>query len=62
MSLLEDMRKEKRENVYKATQEGLANCKHCDGDYVRNQVIIIEDEKSCPYCKNPEYKTYYYQN
>jgi hypothetical protein len=62
MSLLEEMMAQRRLRVAKDMRDGLANCKHCDGDYVENQVIIIEDEKSCPYCKNPEFKTYYHRD
>lgn len=62
MSLLEDMRKERRAQILKDTREGLAFCNQCDGEYTDIQTITIEDEKSCPHCKNPENKTYYHQD
>jgi hypothetical protein len=60
MSILDTMRKERHERWLRDWSEGLASCYHCDEDYINAQVIVIDDEKSCPHCKNPERKTYYY--
>jgi hypothetical protein len=60
MSLLEQLVGERLKRELKDSREGLAFCNHCDAEYTDAQVITIEDEKSCPECKNPEKKTYYY--
>jgi hypothetical protein len=58
--LLENMRKERRERWLRDWSDGLASCYYCDKEYTDAQVIIVEEEKSCPHCKVPEHKMYYY--
>lgn len=59
-SLLEQLVAKRHARHLKELREGLAYCNHCGGEYTDAQVIVIEDEKSCPNCKKPEMKTYYY--
>lgn len=40
--------------------DGLAYCYHCGEEYTDAQSIVHNEEKSCPHCKEPENKTYYY--
>lgn len=60
LSILDKARQEKKKLWLSNWSEGLAYCYHCDQEYTDAQVIVHEDEKSCPQCKNPERKTYYY--
>jgi hypothetical protein len=53
-------RQEKKKLWLSNWSEGLAYCYHCDHEYTDAQAIEHKDEKSCPNCKNPERKTYYY--
>jgi hypothetical protein len=57
---LDDARKRKHESWLRDWANGLAHCLECDHEYTNAQVIVIEDEKSCPSCKSPENKKYYY--
>ena len=31
-----------------------------DEEYTDAQIIVVNEEKSCPHCKEPEHKYYYY--
>jgi predicted Zn-ribbon and HTH transcriptional regulator len=59
-SLLNERKKEANRRWFKDWGEGLAYCNECDHEYTDLQAVIIEEESSCPSCKNPERKTYYY--
>ena len=59
-SVLNERIKESRRRWLKDWGEGLAYCYHCDHEYTDLQAVIIDEELSCPGCKNPERKTYYY--
>lgn len=50
----------RRRQWIKDWSEGLASCLECDHDYTDAQIVVINDEKSCPNCKKPEHKKYYY--
>ena len=39
---------------------GLAYCNMCNHEYADLQAVTIDDESSCPGCKKPEDKSYYY--
>lgn len=58
--VLEKMRKERHERWIRDWSERLACCLNCDKEYTDAQVIVVNDEKSCPHCKEPEHKMYYY--
>lgn len=58
--LLAKMRKDRHDRWIRDWSDGLANCHTCDTDYTKAQVIIHNDEKSCPNCKSPENRTFYY--
>jgi hypothetical protein len=60
MATLQGIRLEKRKRWLKDWSEGLAFCYHCDNEYTDSQTIVVKEEKSCPHCKEPERKTYYY--
>jgi hypothetical protein len=60
MSLLTDYQKKKHQLWMKEWGDRLACCSNCDEEYTDAQVIVVNEEKSCPHCKKPEYKTYYY--
>lgn len=60
MEILEEMRRKRRQLWLDAWADRLAYCYHCGEEYTDAQVIVHEEEKSCPHCKNPERKTYYY--
>ena len=59
-SLLNERIKANRKRWYKDWGEGLAHCNECDYDYTDLEAVMIDDESSCPNCKKPEHKTYYY--
>ena len=50
----------RRKAWIKNWSEGLAFCYYCDKEYTDAEVVVINEEKSCPHCKNIERKTYYY--
>ena len=57
----------RRKNVVAANRQwmqdwgsGLAYCNDCGHEYVDLQAVTIDNESSCPGCKKPEWKTYYY--
>jgi hypothetical protein len=58
--VLETMRKERHQRWLRDWSDGLACCYYCDKEYTDAQVVVVNEEKSCPYCKEPERKTYYY--
>jgi len=58
--VLEKMRKERHERWIRDWSERLACCLNCDKEYTDAQVIVVDEEKSCPHCKVPEHKMYYY--
>jgi hypothetical protein len=58
--LLAKMRKDRHDRWIRDWSDGLASCYHCDTDYTIAEIVVINEEKSCPHCKNPEHKTYYY--
>ena len=60
MSLLDELKRERHKRWMRDWSDRLAYCYHCDHEYTDAQVIVHEEEKSCPNCKNPEQKTYYY--
>lgn len=60
MTVLADLQKKRHQAWMRDWSEGLACCYHCDTEYTDAQVIVVDEEKSCPNCKNPERKTYYY--
>jgi hypothetical protein len=60
MTRLENRGIQRRKLWIKSWSEGLACCYHCGEEYTDNQVIVHNEENSCPHCKNPERKTYYY--
>jgi hypothetical protein len=60
MSVLDEIRRKRRELWLKNWSERLAWCLNCDGEYTDAQVIVVNEEKSCPHCKEPERKMYYY--
>ena len=57
---LEDLRKRKHQEWLRDWRNGLAYCLECDHEYTNSQTIVNDDEKSCPNCKKPESKKYYY--
>lgn len=60
MSLLTKYQKERHQRWIRDWSDGLAYCCNCDNEYTKAQVIVVNEEKSCPHCKEPENKTYYY--
>ena len=60
MSELKNRGIQRRKAWIKAWAEGLACCYYCDKEYTDSEVIVVNEEKSCPHCKNPERKTYYF--
>jgi hypothetical protein len=59
--ILSILRNERHKRYLKESREGFAYCNHCDHEYNDADAITIEDEKSCPNCKQPEFKTYYHK-
>ena len=59
-NLLDELRERNRERWIAAWRDRLGNCRNCDMDYIDSQAVVIDDEKSCPNCKKPEDKSYYY--
>lgn len=62
MSLLEELVYNRRMQELKDRRAGLAYCNLCANEYTSVEIVTIEDELSCPHCKKPENKTYYYLN
>ena len=60
MSLLEELVYNRRMQELKDRRAGLAYCNLCANEYTNAEIVTIEDELSCPHCKKPENKTYYY--
>jgi len=60
MSLLDDMRSQRHKRWLLDWADNLAYCNNCVKEYKESEIVVIEDEKSCPHCKLPENKTYYY--
>lgn len=60
MGLLDEMRRERHKRWMQDWSDRLAYCYHCGEEYTNAQVIVHNEEKSCPHCKEPERKTYYY--
>ena len=60
MTALEQLQRERHKRWMQNWSDGLASCYHCDEEYTDAQVIVVNEENSCPHCKNPERKTYYY--
>jgi hypothetical protein len=52
--------KESRRRWLSDWGSGLAYCNMCDHEYTDLQAVTIDDESSCPACKKPEDKSYYY--
>ncbi len=57
---IEEMQKRRHRVWIRDWSDGLAYCRECDHEYTNAQTIIVDEEKSCPNCKKPENKTYYY--
>ena len=57
---LEQLQRERHQRWIKNWSERLACCLNCDEEYTDAQVIVVNEEKSCPHCKEPEHKYYYY--
>jgi phage FluMu protein Com len=60
MSVIEQLQRERRQRWLRDWGVGLASCYYCDKEYADAEVIVLNEEKSCPHCKEPERKTYYY--
>jgi hypothetical protein len=60
ISPLEELRKKRHQRWMQDWSDGLASCYYCGEEYTDAQVIVHKEEKSCPHCKEPERKTYYY--
>lgn len=60
MSILFKMQKDRDERRMRNWQNRLAYCFHCDEEYTDAEVILVNGDESCPRCKKPERKTYYY--
>jgi predicted Zn-ribbon and HTH transcriptional regulator len=60
MNLLENSRRERRKREHEDCLAGLAYCNMCGKEYTNAEIVTIEDELSCPHCKEPENKTIYY--
>jgi len=57
---LEAIRETNRKRWLMDWHNGLASCLNCDHEYINAQAILHNDEKSCPNCKEPENKRYYF--
>ena len=60
MSVIEQLQRERRQRWLRDWGAGLASCYYCDKEYTDAEVIVVNEEKSCPHCKEPERKSYYY--
>ena len=61
MTLLEQIQKDRQQQWIHDWYEGLANCRNCDGDYIKSERLKnMNNELLCPKCLKPEDKTYYY--
>ena len=57
---MKQIRDERRSAWYEAWRAGAANCNNCGSDYTKEEIVIIDGEKSCPKCGVPEDRTFYY--
>jgi hypothetical protein len=57
---LNTIRIQRLERWLRDWKDGLAYCNHCVKEYKDSDIVVIDEEKSCPHCKVPENKTYYY--